>query len=325
MEIYKNWVIMNNFITYLKEEMGLPVVDSEWQKASELPLFLSKAATYRLCTCNEVDFIAATVEQKASLPDLKRIASQVSTRANLPVVLVAQIDARQRKALVSQGIPFVVTGRQAFLPILGFIANTKREELPLTKVLAPSTQAVLITLMNNPELQTSEELMNVTGIPSSSVSRALDDLTRRKLISKSKEGRKVIISHDKNKNNLVKSAIGCLSNPVAQVVYAKKDSQTALLPLAGESALTLRSMLAAPQVEQRAVSRKDLKNLSLEEVQLGELPDEKTAQVQVWVYDPLVAGGNAVDDVSLALSLVEDGDERIVGQLNALFKEELWQ
>lgn len=316
---------MDDFTTYLKDEMGLLVTDVEWSEAADLPLFLSAAAVYRLCSCNGIDFIAAKAGGEASLPDLKRIVSQVSARAGLPVVLVAQIDARQRKALVSQGIPFVVPGRQAFLPMLGFVANAKRDPLPLAKVLAPGTQAAFVALAADSRLRTPDDLMKTTGMPPSSVSRALDDLARRGLISKSRKGREVEITCDGNRNNLVKNAIEYLQNPVVRVVYAKKDEQTDLLPLAGESALSQRSMLAAPRMEQRAISRKVFKGLVFDEVQYGELDDKDTTQVQVWAYNPLVAGGGAIDDVSLALTLVGEGDERVVGQLNALFEEEIWQ
>lgn len=78
------------------------------------------------------------IEQKASLPKLKRISLQTSMTTGLPVALVARIDARQRKALVAQGIPFIVPDRQAFLPMLGF-ATTARRDLPsLAETLAPS-------------------------------------------------------------------------------------------------------------------------------------------------------------------------------------------
>lgn len=316
---------LNDFKSYLKEEMGLAVADCKWDGAADLPLFLAKAARYLMCVCNGVSFVAAMVDQEASLPELKRIASQVSTRAGMPVALVAQIDARQRKALVSQGIPFVVPGRQAFLPMLGFTASSGHEPPPLSTLLAPGAQAILVTLIANPGIRTSEDLMKVTGMPSSSVSRSLDDLARRALVEKSKEGREVIIGHDENRNGLVKSAMGCLRNPAARVIYARRNERTSLLPLAGESALAERSMLMAPKTDQRAVSKRTLKEHNFEEVQLGELPDKETVQIQVWSYEPLVAGGRAVDDVSLALTLVEEGDERIIGQLNALFEEELWQ
>lgn len=84
-------------------------------------------------------------------------------------------------------------------------------------------------------------------------------------------------------------------------------------------------MLTTPKTEQRAVSKRALGNYVFDEAQLGELPDEETVQIQVWAYDPRIAGGSAVDDVSLALTLVGEGDERVIGQLNALFGEELWR
>lgn len=315
---------LNDFKSYLSEEMGLRIAGERWQGSDDLPLFLSKAADYRLCSCNGVPFIAAQVDRNASLPDLKRIAFQVSAQAGLPVAVVAQMDARQRKALISQGVPFVVPGRQAFLPMLGFAANSRKESPALAATLAPGTQAVLVALMANPALRTCAEVMETTDMPSSSVSRALDDLARRGIMEKSKEGREVIVGRSGGRNSLVKRAMGCPRNPVARTIYARKDAQTNLLPLAGESALSVRSMLAPPKREQRAVSKKALGCYAFEEIALGELGDEDTCEIQVWSYDPLVAGGDAIDDVSLALSLVEGGDERVIGQLNALFGEELW-
>ena len=85
---------LKDFKSYLKEEMGLLVTDGKWSGAGDLPLFLAKAVSYRLCSCNGVGFIAAEVEREASLPELKRMASQVSARAGMPVAIVAQIDAR---------------------------------------------------------------------------------------------------------------------------------------------------------------------------------------------------------------------------------------
>lgn len=316
---------MDDYKSYLKEELGLFVTDEKWSGAGNLPLFLSKAASYRLCSCGGIDFVVAEVEQGVSLPELKRIASQVSARTGLRVAIAARIDARQRKALVSQGIPFIVPGKQAFLPMLGFAANSRREPTPLAKLLTPGTQAVFVVLMAFPGRCTLGELMRVTGMPSSSVSRALDDLARRDLVGKSKEGREVIIARSGDRNSLVKRSAGCLRNPVVRTMYAKKDAQTNSLPFAGVSALSKRSMLAPPKIEQRAVSKKLLGSYAFDEVQLGELSDEETVQIQIWAYDPLVVGGDAVDDVSLAMTLVGEGDERVIGQLNALFEEELWR
>ena len=229
---------MYDFVGYLKDEMGLPVSAHEWSEAADLPLYLAKAASYWLCICNRVEFVIAEIRQEASLPDLKRIAFQVSARTCLPVALVAQIDPRQRKALVSQGVPFIVPGKQAYLPMLGFAANNKHDPAPLTKLLAPGAQAVLVTLVANSGLQTSDELIKATSMPPSSISRALDDLARRGLINKSKNGREVVIERCGNRNDIVKKAIEFLRDPVARVVLARRDEHTDLLPMAGESALS---------------------------------------------------------------------------------------
>ena len=183
---------------------------------------------------------------------------------------------------------------------------------------------MFVTLVANSDLQTPDELIKATSMPPSSISRALDDLARRGLINKSKNGREVVIERIGNRNDIVKKAIEFLRNPVSRAVFARRDEHTDLLPMAGESALSQRSMLAAPRIEQRAISRRAFTNLAFDEVLPGELQDTETVQIQAWLYDPLVAGADSVDDISLALTLISEGDERVIGQLNALFNEELW-
>lgn len=129
---------MQDFKTYLDEEMGLETSAVLWPDAASLPMFLARAARYWLCSSDDVEYLAAEVEGDASLPNLKRIPSQLARRTDLSVVIVADIDARQRKALVRQGMPFVVPGRQAYLPFLGFVASTARPLRALGERLSPS-------------------------------------------------------------------------------------------------------------------------------------------------------------------------------------------
>ena len=111
---------------------------------------------------------------------------------------------------------------------------------------------------------------------------------------------------------------------MARVTYTRRSKDTDFLPLAGESALSERSLLTPPIIECRALLKKTFKANKFEEIQLGELPNEETIRLQIWTYDPLVAGRGEIDDMSLALTLIDTEDERVIGQLNALFKEELW-
>lgn len=116
-----------------------------------------------------------------------------------------------------------------------------------------------------------------------------------------------------------------LSSPVSGILHVERNAALNALPDAGETALAVRSMLAVPPIRRKAVSRKRLKDLSFSEVLIGEIDDNDTIELQVWTYEPLVTGGKDIDDVSLALSLADSGDERVEKELNSLFDEEdLW-
>jgi DNA-binding MarR family transcriptional regulator len=159
----------------------------------------------------------------------------------------------------------------------------------------------------------------------SSITRAVDELSGRGLIERGKDGRNVTLAYDHTGNNLLHRAMPLLSSPVVRLLFAVSDAVTASLPDAGESALSKRSMLGPPRIAQKAVSKSDLAELSFKEVLEGEIEDAQTVQIQVWSYNPLVAGLATMDNVSLALSLVPEDDERIFGQLNELFNNEnLW-
>lgn len=316
---------MIDFLSYLHDELGLFIQAKAWGGVPSLPVYLERAARYWLCSCNGVNFIAAKVGPGATLPELKRISAQLAKQCELSVMLVSEdANPRQRRALVQQGISFVVPGKQAYLPFLAFAATAAAKQRTLKEKLSPSAQSILVALIENPSLSSFGELKDGARMSSSSISRGIDELARRDLVSKTRQGRQVLLSFDKSA--LLRDAMPHLANPVAQVIYARKSEATEELPLAGESALAERSMLAPPRVEQRAVSKTELPQLDIEEVLLGELADRDTVQIQVWSYDPLVTGKAAVDNTSLALSLVDTGDERVLGELDALFGEEdLWQ
>lgn len=318
---------MDDFIAYLEGALGLRVSSEGWDAASAVPLFLSAAADYDLCRCGGTEFLAAAPKGGQSLPDLKRIPAQMARFTDLPVVLVSgSIDPRQRRALTAQGIAFCVPGRQAYLPFLALAAKSGTERRSYGGRLTPRGQAALVTIIANPGIATAKELRGVSGIGASTASRAIDELAQLGLIERGKDGRNVVFDYDRGKNALLRESMPLLSSPVARTVFARRGPALDALPDAGETALSARSMLAPPPVAQKAASRAQAARLEFDEVLEGELPDGETIELQVWAYDPLVAGLGRVDDISLGASLAGLGDERIGMELDALFGEEgLWQ
>ena len=110
---------MNEALIYLQEALGLSAKTKTWPGFARLPLHL-RAIEDRTVAADGYSYELASFPSGVGLPEAKRVYSQLALRAETPVVVsFPDADARQRKALVAQGIPFVCPGRQAFLPFMG--------------------------------------------------------------------------------------------------------------------------------------------------------------------------------------------------------------
>lgn len=317
---------------YLVKTLGLALDLEKWKLPAEAPVFLQGLAEYRYCQASYGGgFVVAAPHESASLPALKRIPTQLGKYTKLPVVLVdSHLDLRQRRALVAQAIPFVTPGKQAFLPFLGFVADTSQPANPApvkTDKLNARAQAVLVAIIANPDLDSSQGLLEMTGLSAPTISRAVEELTQRGLITRTKKGREIRfqpVPRDNTPNELLRRALPLLSTPVLSTVFVRRNTAIEALPDAGETALAQRSLLQAPPVTQKAALKIDYPLMNPQETILGEYPDPQTVELQLWAYPPLVAGCDVVDNVSLGASLA-GVDERITTQLNQLFhEEELW-
>ena len=101
---------MNEALIYLQEALGLSAKTKNWPGSARLPLHL-RAIEVRAVDANGFSFLLASLPTGVGLPEAKRVYSQLALRTETPVVVsFPDADARQRKALVAQGIPFVCPG-----------------------------------------------------------------------------------------------------------------------------------------------------------------------------------------------------------------------
>jgi hypothetical protein len=96
--------------------------------------------------------------------------------------------------------------------------------------------------------------------------------------------------------------------------------------VAGESALSLYSALAAPRTQTLAVAGADWNRLvrehGLRDVEPGYGEGDA---VQTWTYDPAaLADGNVVDRLSLYLSVRDHSDERVAQAAEQLLESLPW-
>ena len=312
---------MNDDTKYLADVLGLKATCSIWPDANNLPLFLKSNMQVLLMETAWGPFLLARVDAP-SLPDTKRVYTQLSKRASLPIVMsVPYADARQRKALLAQGIPFVCAGKQAFLPFLGLAStewgNRKASVCRQQKMSAGAQQAAIWGALRK-TAYTPAELRAATGMSASRASEAVSELVERGLAERTKSGRSVTIT-GVSLDELLEEHMAELRTPVERMLLVKCCGATSSLPDAGETALSGKTMRGLPRIDQKAASRAMRKTLYTHEVLEGEVPDEQTVEVQFWRYGPLFAESKEVDIISLALSLAAKKDERIDAEIDELF------
>lgn len=242
----------------------------------------------------------------------------------MPVLVLDRITYRQKEYLLRDHIPFIVDGKQIYLP---FMATYLQERCDAEKAdspkLLPSTQLlILYYIYQGCGKLVASDAVEALGFTSTSISRASRQLVDFGLVEAEKHGVQKVIYTEKTPQELFGEAREYLENPVKRKIYIPKDEIGEDMLLSGYSALAEYSMLGMPNVETFAAeSITALEKISSKRLQNS---DEQCA-VELWRYDPhKLANGECVDRLSLALALANDGDERVEQAVDEML-EEVWR
>ena len=179
----------------------------------------------------------------------------------------------------------------------------------------PSAQMLLLHFIYGgaQELSTSQAAKDLELTPTS-ISRASRQLEEMGLLHIRKVGVQRIMQSEDSPKTLFQKAGDKLLNPIKRTVYIPKELVGTELLESGYSALAEYSMLNAPNVR----CWKDVMSNSLQNSQVQ-------VAVEMWRYNPRkLSTRNAVDELSLALALREDADERVEEAVEEMLNE-LWR
>ena len=155
-----------------------------------------------------------------------------------------------------------------------------------------------------------------------SISRASRQLEEMKLVQTRKTGvQKILFSMDSPKE-LFQKVHKKLISPVKRTVYIPKEFVKSELLESGYSALAEYSMLNAPNVTCFATE----KISQWKGILTNNLQDSRTqVAVEMWRYNPRkLSNRKCVDELSLALALKEDSDERVEEAVEEMLND-LWR
>ena len=302
---------------------GLSIKYETWNHQDSLPIYI--AGSYHFYTAYIGDkrcILLVPIEELVTLPALKKQIAKIQQIDNVPVVLeLVTVSKYRRKSLIENNIPFV-TEKQVFLPFIGTMLTDEKVLLKFTGKFVYSTQQLfLLYLYEMKKRLYMSEAGKVLPFTAMTLTRAVKQLEASGLFLTGKDGVNKFIESKYNWLELFEKAKKYLSTPVRRAGYIDKVQVTENMVLAGETALSEKTMLNPSRVVTYAISEKDYdKTLLTEEL----VEPDKQVRLELWAYDPKqFSRDNNADDLSVILSLGDTSDERIEEAMDELQERRL--
>ena len=308
---------------YIGTMLGLNVTYLPCDGIKNMPYFITDLYDIQKVAIGSV--LAWMLKVKAEFPTVNAIQkhiARIQKEEQYPVFLVLDgMSKYRRDALIKAHIPFVVPGKQLYLPFLG-VALTDRcdAETESKEKLLPSAQAIFFYyLYSKQDRIYINDAVKDLRYSAMSVSRAAKQLAQTSLFEESKEGVQKLLIARYERKEMYKRMQPLLIDPIKRRIYIALDNLPAQLCRAGFSAMAHYSMLNAPTLACYAagVGEKLTGAATLSNA-------EEQAEVEIWKYDPAVLSkDNVVDPLSLVLALQENADERTEEAIEEIL-EKFW-
>lgn len=311
---------------YLCSTLNVITKHETWAKINQLPYYILDRYQIEQVWIDQVRtlFLYPRTELER-IPTIKKHIQKIQTVENLPIILILNAITRQRRQyLLDARIPFIVVEKQIYLPFMGIALQEKYEtEYTISQKLQPSAQLLLLHyIYQNTEKLYAGELTKLFGITSMTISRSVKQLEQTGLFYTEKDGvQKVLIVKQQGKA-LFEQMKTWTINPVRKSIYIPKNQVETNMLKAGYTALAEKSMLnPSPILSYAAESEKAHALESTTQL----LDTDRQVQLQLWKYNPHILSANGmVDSLSLALSLADDGDERVEDAVDDMLND-LWE
>ena len=274
-----------------------------------------------------IEWIIAQPKNNVRLNTLRHDQKQIEKIIGINCALYfTKLNHYTKEMLLSEGIPFIVEGKQMYLPFMGMLlANNNERKLKPVHTISFLTQKLLLCALyekwNQMNVTRIAEKLNVTKM---SVTRCLDEIEYLDLDILNVSGKTRKISVGENTKNVWESIKPILRNPVITRFQLVDD--ICLENKAGISALCEYSLLSDNGYPTYAITKKELNDTNIksyrqisigeeigcEVLEVGYFIDFKDKKIQ----DPL--------SVIMCLSEADMEDERVQMCIDEMLEEYVW-
>lgn len=323
---------VNAFERYVEETLGITVSPVRWRGRGRVPFFLQDRYAFyevRILETACVLMVDSGKEEQSPATIHKHMAQvQACTDGGL-IYVRDRMTAYNRKRLIAQKVPFVIPGKQMYLPMLGIDLREHFRKLhsEISKF-SPAAQTVLLywLLTETREAVTPSVMAERLSYTAMTMSRAFDELEAADLGEFTTRGRKRCVIFTDQKRELWSKAQLLLRSPVKKRSYVRLLGELPAGARAGLTALAHYTMLDEPAKPVLAVTTREWMTFrQRDNVALVPSHEPEACEIEIWSYDPhLFAKNGLVDRLSLYLSLKDNQDERVEGALRQMMEGLRW-
>lgn len=313
--------------------LGRPITLHERGKAELKGVTIGDMLSYRFYDgqFHDVPLLFAEPKGDAASPrSLAMTADNLYSLYQLPVVyLLSSCPAYERQRLIDKNVFFVVSDKYAHLPML--VANERIRKTKPAKHLSPVAQYLLLYHLQVESLEgkAAHDLENRIPYSYASIALGITCLADLGVCVKDMHVPKRKVLHfPLTGKDLWQEVEPLLINPVEVRLYCDAFKSDEHFPTCGINALARYTMLNPDPERMIAMSVRTLREFK----KIGSLlhPNEFDGEVviEAWKYPPVVGGGfdaDIVDKLSLALSLRDETDARVEGEVERLIEGVEWK
>jgi len=246
------------------------------------------------------------------------------------VLVLPILPSYARNRMVHMGIPFIVPGSQIFLPntVIDLREHYPQPNAKRRSTLGPAAQCTVLYHLLRGSLagMSLKEIAQKVQYTPMMMTKVKDELEAAEICNTVRSGRSLVLEFNAAGRPLWEQVQPQLSSPVKKTRWVQWARPAHPALLAGMSALSRRTMIAADRLPTYALPLAAFQDFLERGVYTGcREAEQATARIEVWSYPPERLGDNEmVDPLSLYLSLRHSQDERVQQQLEQLIAEVKW-
>lgn len=320
---------MEDLKKYLKEALGIEIDLSplKLDKLKTLPIFIVNEYDFQLIKLYRKDILLVIVKNSFTSDRLRKHLDIINAAFNvITVAVIYQLEAYNRLRLIEKKIPFIIPGKQMYLPDLlidlkEFGSSPKEQPVSMQ----PATQLLVlfhlqVESLEGINLKSIAEKLNYDAM---TITRAVYYLHNTGLCTL--QGTKEKFLHfESNKGELWKKTEPLMNNPVKKSIYYSGHPFGSDFYKTNINALAHYTDLNDDVIEYFAVKPGYTQWIGGANL-IKTSPLEGNICIEEWKYNPyLLAKDGYVDPLSLYLCFRNNPDERITMALDQIIEKTAW-